>query len=372
MAARLVQYSAALIVCGMVFASPSLSPPVVAKTTNYGDLIDPGLNRDSCTSALWNKNVLWVCRDTQQVLKNGSIGHHLVANTASFSGFPSSPSHPKQLLLSSPQGYGPLFYAFEKDECSAGGCGDNVCGPGICGDGTRWVGWPDTTPLVVKRGLFGWVDAYGFMAKQRLRGLEVLNSTGNSLFKVTSRFPGENIIPSTTMHIDAFWSPTEVGYGTACHVIHDGIAYLYGGTPNAKLAVARVDLSRGSIEDRKSYEFYVNGTWTRKTPLFTDPGIILPNTSQKQGTIYYSPKWQSFVWIGGDSFPDANAYISTAPKAEGPWSTPQQFYSGAVGNGTLPCVLGARASQPDGRYGRLYIHLVDEDPPGPCNRLRCV
>jgi hypothetical protein len=32
---------------------------------------------------------------------------------------------------------------------------------------------------------------------------------------------------------------------------------------------------------------------------------------------------QSYVWIGGDSFPDANFLISTAPKAEGPWSIPQ-------------------------------------------------
>jgi hypothetical protein len=80
--------------------------------------------------------------------------------------------------------------------------------------------------------------------------------------------------------------------------------------------------------------------WTRKTPLFTDPGAILPNTSAKQGTVYWSPKWkvsnrlpqltyqgikcnvQSFVWIGGDGFPDANGLISTAPKAEGPWSAP--------------------------------------------------
>jgi hypothetical protein len=57
--------------------------------------------------------------------------------------------------------------------------------------------------------------------------------------------------------------------------------------------------------------------------------------------VYWSPKWQvssqpdsyllfdflmftqSYVWIGGDSFPDANFFISTAPKAEGPWSIPQ-------------------------------------------------
>ncbi|KAJ7872711.1 hypothetical protein B0H13DRAFT_2553264 [Mycena leptocephala] len=366
MAVLLLQYSAALLVCGTALAASDdrrVVKPVVASTTNYGDLIDPGLNRDSCTSTLWSNNVLWVCRDTQQVLSNGSIGHHLVANTASFSGFPSPPSHPKQLLVSSPQGYGPLFYAFEADECPQDGCGDNVCGPGICGPGSRWVGWPDTTPLVISRGLNGAVDAYGFMAKQRLDGLTVLNATGNSLFHVTSQHPGEKIIPSTTRHINGFWSPTEIGYGTAAGVVHNGFAYLFGGTPNRKLALARVDLSCGSLEDRSSYEYYVNNTWTRKIPLFTDPGIVLGNTSAVQGTVYWSPKWQSFVWIGGDGFPNANAIISTAPKPEGPWAAPVQFYSGTVGNGTLGAYSAlAHPSLTDGTGDYIFITWTKTRP----------
>ncbi|KAF7367015.1 hypothetical protein MSAN_00960600 [Mycena sanguinolenta] len=361
MAACLFRCSAAaLLACGIALASNAPSKvvtPVVAKTTMYGNLIDPGLNRDSCTSALWYNNVLWVCRDTQQVLKNGSIGHNIVANTASFSGFPTNPSRPDQLTLLSPQGFGPLFYAFQEDECLPGSCGDNVCGPGVCADGTRWVGWPDTTPLVVRRGpLNGWVDAYGFMARQHLTGLTVLNSTGNDLFHVISRVAGEEVIPNTAMTIANFWSATEIGYGTACHVIVDGYAYLWGGTPDAKLALARVDLSSGTLDYRPSYEFYVNGKWTRTTPLNTDPTIALPNTSSKQGTIYYSPKWESFVWIGGDSFPNANAYISTAPKAEGPWTAAQEFYSGTVGNGTLPAYSAlAHPSLTDGTGDYIFI-----------------
>ncbi|KAF8149722.1 hypothetical protein K438DRAFT_1624850 [Mycena galopus ATCC 62051] len=368
MAARLFQFSAAvLLVCGTALSgSTPAVKPVVAQTTMYGNLVDPGLNRDSCTSALWYNNVLWVCRDTQQVLKNGSIGHNLVANTASFSGFPTDPSHPEPLTLLSPQGFGSLFYAFQEDECPAGGCGENICGPGVCADGTRWVGWPDTTPLVVSRGpLDGWVDAYGFMARQRLTGLTVLNSTGNDLFHVISRVSGEDVIPSTAMTIAGFWSPTEIGYGTACHVIVGAYAYLWGGTPGAQLAVARVNLALGTLDYRPSYEFYVNGKWTRTTPLNTDPTIVLPNTSSKQGTIYYSPKWESFVWIGGDSFPDANAYISTAPNAEGPWTTaPQQnFYSGSVGNGTLPAYSAlAHPSMTDGTGDYIFITWTKTHP----------
>jgi hypothetical protein len=62
MAVLLLQYSAALLVCGTALATASddrrVVKPVVASTTNYGDLIDPGLNRDSCTSTLWSNSVV--------------------------------------------------------------------------------------------------------------------------------------------------------------------------------------------------------------------------------------------------------------------------------------------------------------------------
>ncbi|KAJ7688883.1 hypothetical protein B0H17DRAFT_1202745 [Mycena rosella] len=343
MTPRFFPYSAlALIVCGTVLGAPSDDRgriiPVVASTTTYGDLIDPGLNRDSCSSTLWANDVLWVCRDTQQAFANGSIGTHLVANTVSLSGLPSAPSNPIQLVLSSPQGYGPIFYAFEADECPQEGCGDGVCGPGICGDGTRWV------------------NAYGFMAKQRLLGLSVVNATGYSLYHVTSQRPG--VIPSAKMHINAFWSATQIGYGSAASVVRNGFAYLYGATPDRKLAVARAALTGllSSLEDHKIYEYYVNGTWARTPPVNTDPTIVLPNTSAVQGTMYWSPKWQSYVWIGGDGFPNANFLISTAPKPEGPWSAPQQFYSGVVGNGTLAAYSAvAHPDLTDGTGNYIFI-----------------
>ncbi|KAJ7832786.1 hypothetical protein B0H14DRAFT_2802565 [Mycena olivaceomarginata] len=54
--------------------------PIVASTTNYGSLITAGLNRDSCSSSLWSNNV--PISDRQPVFP-------IVANTASFSSFPS-------------------------------------------------------------------------------------------------------------------------------------------------------------------------------------------------------------------------------------------------------------------------------------------
>ncbi|KAJ7138315.1 hypothetical protein C8R44DRAFT_695416 [Mycena epipterygia] len=341
MAALLLQYSAlALLICGTTLATPSddqiAITPVVATATNYGDLIDSGLNRDSCSSTLWSNNVLWVCRDTQQAFPNGTIGPNSIANTASISKFPSARSNPQQLVLSSPQGYGPIFYAFSADECPHNECGDSLCPPGVCGDGTRWVGWPDSAPMVTFRGLNGAVNAYAFIAQQHLSGLAVLNTSSYALYHVTSQ--SGNIIPVVNMHIESFWSSTQIGYGSAGSVVHNGFAYLYGATPNRKLAVARANLaeSLGALEDRRIYEYYVNSTWTRTVPLSSNPTIVLPNTSAIQGTLYWSPKWKSYVWIGGDGFPDANFLISTAAQPEGPWSAPQQFYSGVVGNGSLP------------------------------------
>ncbi|KAJ7766221.1 hypothetical protein B0H16DRAFT_1793320 [Mycena metata] len=327
---------------GRVLAAPPKTVPVipvVSKITAYGDLVDPGLNRDSCSSSLWSTNkMLWVCRDTQQVLSNGTIGPNSIVNSASFSAMPNPPNDPQQLLLNSPESFGHVFYAMEPDECGQGLCENGICYPGLCSDGSRWVGWPDTGPVVTFRGSLGVVNAYAFITQQHLSGLSVLNTTGYELYHVTSGIDLEgNILPSTTKHIDSFWTSTQIGYGSAASVVHDGFAYLYGATPNRKLAVARAVLMGlvPSLEDPSVYEYYVNGTWTRTAPVSTDPTIVLPNTSAIQGTIYYSPKWESFVSIGGDGFPDANFLISTSPKAEGPWSAPTQFYSGAVGNGSL-------------------------------------
>ncbi|KAJ7872715.1 hypothetical protein B0H13DRAFT_2349366 [Mycena leptocephala] len=92
-----------------------------------------------------------------------------------------------------------------------------------------------------------------------------------------------------------------------------------------------------------------------QNPLFTDPGIVLGNTSAVQGT--------SFVWIGGDGFPNANAIISTAPKPEGPWAAPVQFYSGTVGNGTLGAYSAlAHPSLTDGTGDYIFITWTKTRP----------
>ncbi|KAJ7829724.1 hypothetical protein B0H13DRAFT_2372408 [Mycena leptocephala] len=300
MTSLILQYSAA----SLLFCATALAvTPIVASTTSYGSLVNAGLNRDSCTSSFWTTNVvLWVCRDSQSLSASGVPQDPSVANTASFSPLPSDPSNPQPLVLSSPQGFGSPYYSLEPDECPP---------LGLCGDGTRWVGWPDTGPVVTFRGTNGVVNAYAFISRQHLSGLSVLNTPSYS----------------------SFWSSTQIGYGSAASVVNNGFAYLYGATPDRKLAVARAALTGflGSLEDKGIYEYYVNNfshraaAWTTTAPTASDPGVPLPNTSSIQGTIYWSPKWEVIIRLDrGDTFPDANFYISTAPNPEGPWTAAQQ------------------------------------------------
>ncbi|KAJ7463156.1 hypothetical protein FB451DRAFT_1493851 [Mycena latifolia] len=341
-------FAATLLVCSPTLAEPwnvrRAVTPVVASTTSYGSLDNQGLNRDSCSSSRWGSNVvilppyrtwvessnvltslqLWVCRDTQPIT-NGQAG------------FP---------------GFGSLFYPLESDECPQFGA---------CSDGTRWVGWPDTGPVVTFSGSNG-VNAYAFIGKQHLSGLSRLNTPSYTLYHVISQGTGTTTIPSVSVDISSYWSTTQIGYGSAASVVNNGFAYLYGATPNGKLAVARAALTGflGALEDRSIYEYYVNGVWTRTAPVSTDSTIPLANTNSAQGTIYWSPKWQSYVWIGGDGFPDANFLISTAPNPEGPWTAPTQFFSGAVGTGSLPAYSAvAHPSLTDGTGNYIFIGTYD-------------
>ncbi|KAJ7779737.1 hypothetical protein B0H16DRAFT_1499718 [Mycena metata] len=323
--------------------------PVVASTTSYGSLSNAlSVTRDSCTSsAWWGSVVLWVCRDTEQIV-NGAPILPVVASTASYSGLPTAKTNPQPLVLTSPQGFTTPFYPLESDECPI---------YGACSDGTRWVGWPDTGPVVTFQGTTpGQVNAYAFIARQHLSGLTVENQPSHTLYHLLAQASGP--MPTVSVDVSQFWSTTQIGYGSAASVVRNGFAYLYGATPNGKLAVARAATTGflGALDDKSLYQYYVNGAWTSTAPVWTDTTIPLPNTSDVQGTIYWSPKWSSYVWIGGDGFPNANFYISTAPNPEGPWTAAKLFYSGVVGVGSLPAYSAvAHPSLTDGTGDYIFI-----------------
>ncbi|KAF7369401.1 hypothetical protein MVEN_00269100 [Mycena venus] len=345
MASLVLRCSAATL----LFSAAALAAvtPVVSSTTSYGSLVSSGLTRDSCSSSSWSGNVLWVCRDTEQLSSSGQPLLPVVANTASFSPLPNAPSNPQPLVLSSPQGFSTPYYLLESDECPP---------YGACSDGTRWVGWPDTGPVVTFRGGSGSANAYAFIARVHLNGLTQVNTPSYSLYHVISNSAGP--IPSASLLVGSFWSSSQIGYGSAASVVNNGFAYLYGATPNGKLALARAAQTGflGALDDKTLYQYYVNGAWTSTAPSRTDSTIPIPNTSSAQGTIYWSPKWSSYVWIGGDGFPNANFYISTAPNPEGPWTASTKFYTGAVGTGSLPAYSAvAHPSLTDGTGNYIFI-----------------
>jgi hypothetical protein len=227
---RLSAFVALLV--GSSSASPSAIVqrsvrPVVKGSANYGLLNHQGLSRDSCVSTAWKGNVvsalriacsalspltrpchqLWTCRDTEVYEPNGTVqALPIFANTASFSLVPSATT-PAVLDLASPQGFS-VFYPFAADECS---------GSGSCADHTRWVGWPDTAPVVTTNGS-GWA----FVDRLHLDVLTDLNNASYSLYSVGQAVVNGTAAPVATLHTEYFWSDTEVGYGEAASVVRNG------------------------------------------------------------------------------------------------------------------------------------------------------
>ncbi|KAJ7816740.1 hypothetical protein B0H14DRAFT_3743198 [Mycena olivaceomarginata] len=199
-----------------------------------------------------------------------------------------------------------------------------------------------------------------------LSGLDVLDTPGYSLYRVVSEHAGS--LPTAKVEISSFWSGTQIGYGTAASVLHNGFAYLYGATPSRHLAVARAKLTGlftpslciGLVVERRCPP----QRGVKTAPASNNTAIALPNTSATQDTVYWSPE-VAVVRPGsaGTLFPDANFLISTAPKAEGPWSAPQQFYSGPVGNGSLPAYSAiAHPSLTDGTGDYIFLTYTRTRP----------
>lgn len=64
--------------------------------------------------------------------------------------------------------------------------------------------------------------------------------------------------------------------------------------------------------------------WTSTKPLNTVSGLGITNAfAGGQGTYYWSDHWSSYVWVGGDGYPNANFYVATAPDPTGPWTAPK-------------------------------------------------
>lgn len=341
--------------------------PIVKGTPQVLGLVtDPRLNRDSCGSVRFQDRDFWTCRDTQHFDDNGNPELQIVSSSASWTKFYPDGSPYIEPFLDGTQG---LLMNGENEKnvyfpLQPGQCDDNTAGN--CGDDTRYAIWPDSPPMVSSTLDSGTITAYTWVLNFRIRGdfSTVVPDPSVSLYKITydSSLGDENLLPQVTLVDPAFWAEDAIPYGAYGNVVRDGVAYLYGKPSNGNVALAKVPV--GSVEDKTTYEYWVNNAWTTTAPSKDDTLAKIENASAGgQGTYYFSETWQSYVWIGQAGLSiSADFFITTAPDPTGPWEQSKLFYSGENGNAELSSYsLQAHPHMvPDGK-NQIYLSYTKTD-----------
>lgn len=300
----------------------SSNPTVKGEPEVIGLLADPNLNRDSCGSSKYGDRALWLCRDSQHYDEDGVPILPLISDTASWTDI--LPEGGSNLLMygdNQDQPFLPLL-----------NCTDNVAG--ACDDGSRYAVWPDSPPLVTSDDNSTAIS-YVWNRNIHINGLEdLIPDPSVALYRLTYNY-GDDGLPEVEVVDEKFWEENAIPYGAYGSLVHDDTAYLWGKGSDGAVSLARVPTA--SVEDKSTYEYYVNGEWTGDVPSFGDDGVDLENASAGgQGTYYYSDPWESYVWIGQETVSvSADFFITTAPEPQGPWIEPINFHSAETGNDTL-------------------------------------
>lgn len=322
-------------------------PQVKGTPQILGLVADPRYNRDSCGSSDFGDRTFWTCRDTQLFYANGSVQiSPVITSTASYTDKNADGTpvlHPLPAGVNALNGtvlrqYGTnsikqAYFPVLGDECSPPS--------GACPNGSRFALWPDLPPMIAERHDDGSLVAYTWIRKSSINpdlSTNVANPA-TTLYRVDYHPGVGKNLPKVTVIDENFYDENEIPFGNYGNVVRNGIAYLYGQVNNT-ISLAKVPAA--SVQHKSSYLYYVNSRWTAQKPSIGDTGIAIANASAGgQGTYYYSEPWSSYVWIGGPQSPGSNVFITTAPKPEGPWIEPTQFYTGVDGD----YLLGAYSIQ---------------------------
>ncbi|KAI0966026.1 hypothetical protein F4678DRAFT_484565 [Xylaria arbuscula] len=333
--------------------------PTVKTATLIGNVADPAINRDSCSSTRVGDRAFWTCRDSQPFDSNGVPTLPLWASSASWSDFNADGT--PSLTQYGGDGSQQPYFPYQSDECNSNTAGS-------CDDGSRYALWPDSPPLVMSTDN-SVVTAYTWIRKQHINS-EVFSTSdpdpATSLYKLTYDLGNsdQNALPTVSLVDENFWLYGGIPYGAYGNVIQDGTAYLWGQPSNKNVALAKVPV--GSIEDKSQYQYWVNGAWTSSLPGIDDANINIENASAGgQGTYYFSDYWNKWVWIGQAGISvSADFFITTADDITGPWESAVNFYSGQTGT----YALGAYTLQaqpglnPDGTStNEIYITHTKND-----------
>ena len=310
-------------------------PPTVKSVSELGHLNTPDINRDSCGSTRFFDRVLWVCRDTQPRNASGFPIDPVWSSSASWADF-STTDHAPTLDLYGGNGSETAWYPYAADECPHGkGRLEGTCDS----DNTRFALWPDTPPLITSN-VSGVITAYTWIRQSHIRMdlSSVVKDPPTSLYKVTyaQSTKDPNALPTTALIKESFWDNDTIPYGAYGNIVLNNTAYLFGQPSNGNIALARVQVDQ--IEDRSSFEYYVNNSWTKTQPTVADSGTYIPNAGGGgQGTYFFSDYWNKFVWIGQGRYSvSPNFMITMSDKIEGPWEEPISFYSTKGGTYRFP------------------------------------
>ena len=347
------------------------SNPTLASYDVVGIVNQATYDRDSCGSVLFDSRVLWVCRDTEVFDSSWNL-QAFYSSTASWTDFNSSNlpdwqpapadsgyDYPYQLTA-----YGDnsgTYYPLNADECNTDGSGG-----GGCSDGSRFAIWPDSPPLITSNDN-GVITAYTWIKIEHISSsLSFVELDGpTSLYKVTYDPSVEgtgSTLPAVEFVQEYFFPQGTFPYGSQGNLIQDGVAYLYGQSDEGAMGLAKVSVD--SIEDASAYQYWYNGDWTDTAPNVNDTLGQIDATAGGQGTFYWSPYFNEYVWLGQayqSVYP--TFYISTAPNAWGPWSTSTELFTGENGNYTLGAYSfqAAPGMLPGGDTQQLYITYTKND-----------
>ncbi len=290
---------------------PGVLPPAADSVVFQGHLIydDPRIVRDLGYSGVVNGQIVWTFGDT---LVDDGGKTVFAASDSSALGELANPMKAHDKALRS-NGYPEEWIPLTADEQANGGLGRFAEG------GTNIVEYAPNKGLV-------W-----FLKNDRGGGMDHIIGAG--VATVTADEHGA--VATRTM--DHMWESDEPNWGDVgvTYDPTDEKVYVFGhGTPsmnvNGTVYLARVPAAQAT--DITAYEYWSQKTksWSGTrygngragTVTYTIDEALFSYAAHGQSNAFYSNYFNTWMFVYGADWPTSDIYVSTAPKLEGPWTSP--------------------------------------------------